>query len=122
MDGTNGSAGYEHVAAALCLHELDSQSEQASSFIPYHFQIVFFCGAGECISPEEIHSLPTVQIAELIGINLYCPGIAQFQQFLQSAKVDIVCRVDRLSRPEDAMGDGNSATQDRTVFNIINSK
>lgn len=55
-----GFEGHEHIAAALCLHEFDSQSEQASSFVPYHFQIVFFRGAGQCIPPEEIHPLPAM--------------------------------------------------------------
>lgn len=55
-----GFEGHEHIAAALCLHEFDSQPEQASSFVPYHFQIVFFRGAGQCIPPEEIHPLPAM--------------------------------------------------------------
>ena len=47
-------------AAALGLHELDGQAEEAARFVAHHLKVIFFAGTGQGIPPEEIHALAPV--------------------------------------------------------------
>ncbi len=57
--------------------------------------------AGQGISPEEVHALPAVEVAQLVGIYLYCFGVIKFQQLLKSYEIDIVCWIDGLRGAEN---------------------
>lgn len=49
----------------LCLHELDAQTEEATGLVAHHLEVVLLGGAGEGVSPEEIHALAAVEVDEL---------------------------------------------------------
>ena len=79
---TLAGVGIVRFAAALSLHKLHSQSKEAAGFVSNHLQIVIFAGACQGVSPEEIHALSSVQIAQLFGIDLDGSWVAKFEQLL----------------------------------------
>lgn len=96
---------------ALCLHELHCQSEKTSCLIPHHLEIIILARACQCIPPEQIHALSSMQIQQFLRVDGDRLGVLQLLQLLQSNKVDIIRRVDRLCRSEDAVGNRKSSAQ-----------
>ena len=53
------------------MHKLNRQPEQSPCLIANHLQVIVFGWTGQRVTPEEIHALPTMQVAELVGVDLY---------------------------------------------------
>ena len=107
--------------AAFGLHELYSQSEQAAGLVSYHLQVIVFAGACQGISPEEIHALSSVQVAQFFGVDFDGSRIVEFEQLLQCLEVDIIGRVDCLSCAEDTMRDRDSTSKEGGVFYVVDA-
>lgn len=110
------------VVEGACLHDLDGEAEEPAGFVADHFQVVFLARAGEGVAPEEIHALPAMQIAELVGVDPDDLRVVEFQQFLQGLEVDVVGGIDGLGGAEDAVGDWVASTEEGVVFDVVDEK
>ena len=60
-----------------------------------------------------------MQIAELVSVDLDRARVAELQELLQGAEVDVIGRVDRLGSAEDAVGHGHAAAELGGVFYVV---
>lgn len=66
-----------HLTGAFCLHQLHCEPKKSPGLVRDHLEVILFCWAGQGVSPKEIHALAAVEVAELVGVYLYCFGIVK---------------------------------------------
>lgn len=106
----------------FCLHELDSETEQAARLVADHLEVVILGGAGEGVSPEEVHTLTTVQVDKLLSEHGDGFLVSKALDLLEGGEVDVVGRVDGLGDAEDVVGDGEATAQLGGVLDVVDEK
>jgi hypothetical protein len=62
-----------------------------------------------------------MQVQQLLNADVDGCGIVEFLQLLQGKEIYVVRRVDGLRSSEDAVGYGDSSSEDGRIFNIVDS-
>lgn len=107
---------------ALSLHQFHRESEETACLVADHLEVFVLGWAGEGVAPEEIHALAAVEVEQFFDVDVDCDGVVELLDFLQGEEVDVVGRVDRLGGAEDIVGDGDAATEDGGVFDVVDSE
>lgn len=110
------------VGGRLRLHQLDAEAEQAARLVAHHLEVVVLRGAGEGVSPEEVHALAAVQVEELLGEQLDDALVAELDELLQRGEVDVIRGIDGLGDAEDVVGDGEAAAQLGRVLDVVDQQ
>lgn len=101
------------ICSAFRLHQLHSQSEQPSSLVSHHLQVLFFRWTRQRVPPEEVHPLAPVKVQHLLRENLDRLRALEFLHLPQRQKVHIVGRVDGLRCSKDIVRHRNPPAQRR---------
>ena len=63
-----------------------------------------------------------MKVQQFFGEDLYELGVVHGEEERESAKVDVVCRVDSLWCAKNGVSDGDAAAEDRGVFYIVDTE
>lgn len=63
-----------------------------------------------------------MEVEQFFDVDVDGDRVVELLDFLQGEEVDVVGRVDRLGCAEDVVGDGDAATEDGGVFDVVDSE